>query len=281
MFRLLNIFILIINLLTINGGASCKCNKCNRNTKTMNSTKPVYNPGFKTTTATPTSTSTTTKTTSTTETDKSNLYNSNVYIIKLTSDSITLEDYDGRHLEVHRDDNNNICLEIGEKTYQYLKNNYVDYHIDQEVKDNGYLITYYKGYSNKYYICVFYGNSCDKLFECDKDIKDITLYISENITSLYGMFACSCVESVTIDSCFDSENVGDMTCMFVKCKNLEEVNLEAIKVDHIGIKYLFEGCDKLEKVIINKSSEELKQYLLKDLGFKTEDNRIYFKVLQA
>lgn len=223
MFRLLNIFILIINLLTINGGASCKCNKCNRNTKTMNSTKPVYNPGFKTTTATPTSTSTTTKTTSTTETDKSNLYNSNVYIIKLTSDSITLEDYDGRHLEVHRDDNNNICLEIGEKTYQYLKNNYVDYHIDQEVKDNGYLITYYKEYSNKYYICVFYGNSCEGLFEHDWKIKDITLYKSQNIIKTNKMFHCSAIENVTIDEYFESEKVIDTSYMFSNMANLKEI----------------------------------------------------------
>ena len=232
----------------INSGTSCKCNKCDKNSKPVifnKSTKPVDSvPGVKTTTTINTKTShllpksnkkesTTTKTTATTETDKSktNEIESNKDLIKrvkkieLTNNSIILNIIlkgSEKQLQGQRE-GNKICLEINEKICQCLNTYGVYFHIDKEVQDNGYLITYYKEYSNKYYICVFYGNSCEGLFEHDWKIKDITLYKSQNIIKTNKMFHCSAIENVTIDEYFESEKVIDTSYMFSNMANLKEI----------------------------------------------------------
>ena len=94
--------------------------------------------------------------------------------------------------------------------------------------------------------------NCEQLEELD-----LTNFCTPNVSSLNCMFNdCFNLKSIKFSHKFNTDKVLFMNYMFFGCENLEELDLSYFSVNDFNFKEMenmFEGCDKLDKIYVNKN----------------------------
>ena len=72
---------------------------------------------------------------------------------------------------------------------------------------------------------------------------------TENVTTMYQMFAaCTWLTKLDLRS-FDTKNVKSMYSMFSGCTNLTEINLDGLNTENVtSMEGMFSGCSSIEKI---------------------------------
>ena len=109
--------------------------------------------------------------------------------------------------------------------------------------------------------CLFYGiNNLQSL--------DLSSFNTQNVTNMSYMFNnCSKLEKLDLSS-FNTPKLSNMSYMFYGCSNLQILDLSSFNTKNVIYRfnkgYIFDFCDKLEKVIISFEAPIISRYISKD-----------------
>ena len=86
---------------------------------------------------------------------------------------------------------------------------------------------------------------------------DLTNFCTLNVSSLNCMFNdCYNLKSIKFSHKFNTDKVLFMNYLFFGCENMEELDLCYFSINNYNYKEMenmFEGCDKLKKILVNKN----------------------------
>ena len=111
------------------------------------------------------------------------------------------------------------------------------------------------------------------MFSDCKNLKnlDLSSFSTQNVTNMSYMFNnCSKLEKLDLSS-FNTPKLSNMSYMFYGCSNLQIIDLSSFNTKNVIYRYnkgyIFDFCDKLEKVIISFEAPIISRYISKDKIF--------------
>ena len=108
------------------------------------------------------------------------------------------------------------------------------------------------------------------MFSDCKNLKnlDLSSFSTQNVTNMSYMFNnCSKLEKLDLSS-FNTPKLSNMSYMFYGCSNLQILDLSSFNTKNVIYRYnkgyIFDFCDKLERVIISFEAPIISRYISKD-----------------
>ena len=78
--------------------------------------------------------------------------------------------------------------------------------------------------------------------------------IAPNSDASYTFAYFTNLKKIDFGDCFDTSNVTDMSCMFVNCSSLTELDLSSFNTSKlVNMSNMFSGCDALKNLIYTDS----------------------------
>ena len=110
-------------------------------------------------------------------------------------------------------------------------------------------------------------------------VSDINTKLAEIDISLFKK--CNNIKEINVICSSNRRNSGDIRYLFSECKNLEKVNLENLKLNGLNVDRLFNQCNKLKAIKLQKFNENKnKLFNIGNLlaGVKCDDSKRNIKL---
>lgn len=110
-------------------------------------------------------------------------------------------------------------------------------------------------------------------------VSDINTKLAEIDISLFKK--CNNIKEINVICSSNRRNSGDIRYLFSECKNLEKVNLENLKLNGLNVDRLFNQCNKLKAIKLQKFNENKnKLFNIVNLlaGVKCDDSKRNIKL---